>query len=236
MTAMARGFHDKFPSHLRWMASSLIHLYQFYLFIMKLKLKIRILTGKERNSQMPLSILYAASDRNTEPVINIKFFLELIFDEYHEETYLGCIWMWALQKVIRARGQHCPLMVVQVYEPFRYLIKPNNFFYIPLWVVGEVDIPDDSGFSAKRSAKTDLRRIREQALNFEVTHDPRLFDDFYYNMYQPYIDMTHRSKAYIVPYDTMRKKFSNCDLLLITRQSERIAGALILYEKAGPRL
>ena len=82
----------------------------------------------------------------------------------------------------------------------------------------------------------DLRKIRVHSLEFEVTQDPKQFDDFYHNMYVPYISGAHRSSAYIVPYEQMRTKFQNGDLLLIKKQEERIAGFLIVYDKTGPRL
>lgn len=82
----------------------------------------------------------------------------------------------------------------------------------------------------------DLRKIRVHSLGFEITQDPQQFDDFYQNMYVPYIIKAHGASAFIQPYEKMRAEFQNCDLLLITKQEERIAGFLIVYEKTGPRL
>jgi hypothetical protein len=143
--------------------------------------------------------------------------------------------MWNIPKVIEEKGQSCSLVVAQIHESLRNLLRPSKWFYIPLAVSGEVDIPIDPSVMKKHTVKTDLRKIRDHSLGFEVAQDPQQFNDFYHNMYVPYITKAHGASAFIVPYERMRAELKNCDLLLITKQEERIAGSLIVYEKTGPR-
>ena len=185
---------------------------------------------------MPLSVLYAVKDSNSVSVMNMNYILELVFGSSGQKLYLGRVWMWNIPKMIAKKGQSCSLMVVQVHESLRNLLRPSKWFYIPLSVSGEVDIPIDQSVMKKHTVKTDLRKIRDNSLGFEVAQDPQQFDDFYYNMYTPYITEAHSANAFILPYEEMRAEFKNCDLLLITKQEKRIAGSLIVYEETGPRL
>ena len=127
----ARKLNSKVPVRLRWIASPLIYFYRFCRLIPKLRLKLWILTGDERSSQMPLSILYADTDRNAQGNINMNFLLGLMFGETYQKEYLGRAWMWNSQKVIAKKGQSCSLTVVHVHDSLRKLLGSKNWFYIP---------------------------------------------------------------------------------------------------------
>jgi hypothetical protein len=199
-------------------------------------LKVWILTGDERNSQMPFSILYATNDRNPDSIRNMNYLLSLTFDDSFQKHYLGGAWLWKISRVKAKRKKDCALVVVQVRKSHRKLMRSNDWFFIPYWVIGEVDIPRDPTVTRDSSLKSDFRRIRKHSLKFEVTKDPKRFDDFYHNMYVPQINKAHGRSAYIMSYEYMRSEFQNCELLLVTKQEKYIAGILIAYEKSGPRL
>ena len=226
---VARKLYDKIPTHFRWVASPLIYCYRLIFF--QLRLELWIATGNERTSRMPLSIMYAANDDT-----NRNYLLGLVFGASFRESGLGRTWLWQIPKVVADRGQDCSLMIVQVRTSHRKLLGSRNWFFIPNWVFGQVDIPRDPTVTKDSSLKSDLRRIRKNSLQFEVTQDPQHFDDFYYNMYVPHINKAHGSSAYINSYKYMKGEFHNCDLLLVTKQGKRIAGVLIAYDKTGARL
>jgi hypothetical protein len=91
--------------------------------------------------------------------------------------------------------------------------------------------PDDSLLAKNKSVESDIRRIRNNKLLFEITQNPSQFDNFYYNMYRPYIAASHGSGAIIAEYDYMKKEFKNGELLLIKKEDEYIAGGLLVYKK-----
>ena len=215
------------PLWLRWIASPLIYCYQLFL---DLRLNLWFLTGDEFTSRKELSILCATNDDRYK-----NYLLGLAFGTSFQERCLGRAWLWKIPKVIAETGEGFSLMIVQVRGSHHKLMRSNNWFYIPRNVVGEVDIPLDPTVMKKHTIKMDLRKIRKHSLGFEVTRCPKLFDDFYHNMYVPHITKAHSSSATIIPYKHMRKKFQKCDLLLVTKQAKRIAGTLIVYEKTGPR-
>ena len=236
-----RRVYNLTPRPLRSIASPLIRLYGYYRLFLGLKLKLWIATGDELSSGKPLSILCAADDRNPtnrgwDAIRNVNYLLELACGPSFQEQSLGRAWLWRIPKMIAENAQGCSLMIVQVRASHRKLLRSNNFFYIPNWVFGQVDMPLDSKVMKDSSIKSDLRRIRKHSLEFEVTRDSKRFDDFYYNMYIPYITKAHRDNANVITYDEIRATFKNSDLLLVTKQSKPIAGMVIEYEEAGPRL
>jgi len=166
----------------------------------------------------------------------MNFMLGLMFGESYQEVYLGSAWMWKISKVITEKGQNCSLVVMQVSKSLRTLLRSGTWFNIPLWVGGEIDIPVAPRVIKKETLRSDLRKIRKHSLLFEVTHEPKNFDDFYYNMYVPHVTRAHGNGAYIMPYEEKRTKFRNCDLLLVKTEEKSIAGILIAYEKGGLRL
>jgi hypothetical protein len=166
----------------------------------------------------------------------MNYLLGLAFGESFQERYLGRAWLWKIPKMIAEIGQDCSLVIVQVRKSQRKLLRSSNWFYIPNWVGGEIDIPRDPKVTKDSSLKSDFRRIRKHSLQFEVTQDLQRFDDFYHNMYVPQITKAHGSSGFIMSYEYMRAEFQSCDLLLVTKQKKHIAGILIAYEKSGPRL
>lgn len=187
--------------------------------------------GDETTSQSPFSIMYAANDD-----ANRNYLLGLIFGASFREHSLGRAWLWQISKLGVERGRDCSLLIVQTRASHHKLLRSKNWFKIPYWVFGEVDIPSDPKVTKDSSLKSDFRRIRKNSLQFEITQDAQHFDDFYHNMYVPYIMRAHGSSAYINSYEYMSAEFKKCELLLVKKQQKRIAGLLIAYEKEEPRL
>ena len=228
LRVVARKLYDKIPLPFRWIAFPLTYCDRLFL---NLRIDLWLVTGDEPTSRKPMSILCAAKDTK-----HLNYLLGLAFGASFRERYLGRAWLWRIPKVVAEMAQDCSLMIVQVPKSRFKLLRSSNWFYIPCWVVGEIDIPRDPTVTKDSSLKSDFRRIRKNSLRYEVTRDPQRFDDFYHNMYVPQTTKAHGSSAYIISYEYMRAEFQNCDLLLVTKQEKHIAGILIAYEKSGPRL
>jgi hypothetical protein len=71
------------------------------------------LSGNERISNLPVSILYAASDLDAIKISNRNYMLGLIFGDSFEERYIGLAWLWKMSEVAVKAGKNCSLMVVQ---------------------------------------------------------------------------------------------------------------------------
>lgn len=226
--AMGRFVYHKTPTSLRFifLPAKLILKY-----LKSLRLGLWIIKGEENTSNQKLAIAYAGNEKNK------NYIEKLAFGSSYKEKYLGKIWLWKLFKMIKENENSCSLMITEVYNVFRIFFKNQKCFYIPCWISGEVDISDDiSSFTKRASVKTDMRKIRKNKLNFEVTNELSQLHNFYNNMYLPYITKVHGNEAIVAEYDFIKKKFRTCDLLLIKKGKEYIAGNLIDYTKNRVRV
>jgi hypothetical protein len=158
----------------------------------------------------------------------------LMFADGYRQRCIGRFWLWNLPKVIQRKGVDNSIAVLEVADSQRRFLCGEDYFYIPMWVQGDVDLPRDK--AALRRVNGDLRRIRRHALEFEVTSDPQKFNDFYHHMYLPYITATFGDCAGITPYRHEKYFFNTGELILIKNQEGSIAGQVIQYAENGPIL
>jgi hypothetical protein len=121
-------------------------------------LEVWIIEGEEKNSGMPLSILYAGNE------INKKYLSSMIFGASLREDKLGQTWLWNIHKEINRKGKDCSLVFIRVIKPIRKLLRIKDCHYIPVWVSGEADIP---AVPDSRSLKRDLHKIQQHSLWLE---------------------------------------------------------------------
>ena len=205
---------------------------KIYWLLSVLRLDFWILQGNEITSKQKLDILYAGTEENRH------FLIKLAFDNSYRENYIGKTWLWKITSVVKEKGHHCNLMIIEMPRSFRIFFKNQKCFYVPCWVEGEVDISDENCalIHSNSSVKSDIRRIRKNKLNFEITNELQHFHNFYYHMYVPHITKAHGDTAFIMDYDFLENKFKNGDLLLIKKEKESIAGMMLIYPKNKARL
>jgi len=189
-----------------------------------LMLKVWAIKGEEILSKQQLSIIYIGGEKSK------NFLAELAFGNSYKEDYIGETWLWRIFKTVRTRGHACSLMVAEVPKRSLMLFGRKKCFYIPFWVRGKLNTSVDTPSLVKNeSLKSDLRRIRRNKLHFEVTNEVTQFDNFYHHMYLPYITKSHGDSALIMKYDYVKRFLGECDLLLVKKENEYIAGMLIAY-------
>jgi hypothetical protein len=161
----------------------------------------------------------------------------LLFDDKGgREHDLGRVWLWQLSSSRWVRKRDCSLVFIQA-DPFlQRFLDQDDWFFIPLWISGTVKLPVSDHVLKSKSMRSDVRRIEEAGLQGRVTRDPERFDDFYHNMYVPHVTKAHGSSVYVNPYDTMRTRLEDGDLVLIRDGEQDIAGMMIVYDHDRPRL
>ena len=229
MIEVIKKIHENIPPRLSVVFSPFV---TCFVFLKNLRHELWIVQGEEKGSGLPLSILISCRDQDR------NLLLQLIYgnSNKYKEFYIGSAWQWDISKKIKKYGTDCSFMLVEVANSQRNLLREANWFYIPRWVTGVVDIPCSSEIMKSKSIKNDLRKIRKNAFQYEVTQDPQRFDEFYHNMYVPYVIEAHGKGAFIDSYKALLEKFRNGELLLVKKQDTFIGGSLILYEKNGPHL
>jgi hypothetical protein len=194
-----------------------------------LRVTLWLVEGEERHSRQPLCVLCALSG------ITRNYVLDMMFAEGYRRRRAGRYWLWNLSRAIKAVAPDCSMILVWMSEShFQRFTRPSNWFLLPEWVLGEVALPRDA--TATRKVRGDLQKIRHHALGFEVTHDPRQFDDFYHHMYVPYASQTFGNHAYVYSHKVLRSGFRDGELLLVVKDEKSVAGQLIIYEEATPHL
>ncbi len=223
MKEIAKKIYRKIPVCLRWILWPAKLMFKF---VDICRLDLWIISGEEITSHRTLSIIYAGAK------INRNYFIKIAYNSSFSENYLGKVWLWKVFKVVKEKGHTCSLMVVAVDKPFCALFRNRECFHIPFWVSSLADISGASSFLAgNRSIKSDVTKITNNKLSFEITQNRSQFDNFYYNMYRPYVSQRHGDGAIISEYDYVRNQFKDNELLLIKKEDEYVAGALLVYEK-----
>jgi hypothetical protein len=192
--------------------------------------RVWLLEGREASSGEPLSVLCAARGQTR------NYLTQLLFGEDAQEHEIGPVWLWNLSRAGWARKRGCALIVIEA-DPFiRELLKEDDWFFIPLWLIGTAALPIPDSLLKGKSLRSEVRAIRKGGLQGRVTREPESFDDFYHNMYVPHVTRAHGSSVYVNPYDTMRARLADSDLVLIHDGERDIAGMMIVYDEDRPRL
>jgi hypothetical protein len=211
-------------------------------FIYHLRVDEWILTGEESSSRQQLAIMYSGTKEKK------NYFANLAFNNLNLENHVGRRWLWQVATKSERIRSGCSLIINEVPARFRNLFKKKECFYIPEWLICGVDIPDNIHSLVdykscqsdilvdNKSIKSDLRRINNNKLCFEVAEKFSQYQDFYYNMFVPYITKIHGNMALIPSYEWMKTEFKHSDLLLIKKDGKQIAGVLLNYWKKRARL
>ncbi len=216
----AKKIYHKVSYRIRLLIYPAKNLYENY------RMNTWYITGQEITSNQKLSILYSGTE------INKNYFTGLAFDHSCRETYIGKRCTWNIQRIARSRNYDSALLVVEGQESPRTSAKVRNSFFIPLWLHGKVDSSVDiAEFLKNGSLKSDVRRIRKNGLEYEISKKESQFDNFYYTMYKPHVTKAHGSTATVQNYNVMKEEFKNCELLLIKKDNEYIAGILLVYKE-----
>jgi hypothetical protein len=191
----------------------------------RLRPEVWIITGEERVTGLPLSVCLYVTSKEYK-----SYLIDLIFGSSFRPHYLGRTWLWNAFKAIPRAAAGCSLVIAEVEESHLKLPGAKSGLVIPAWVYGQVDLPRGPGLMRSKSIQDDLRKIRQHALEFEVSRDLWRFEDFYQNMYVPYIKARHGGGAFLIQKDAMKAHLDHGELVLVRKQGEYISGTLIIYD------
>jgi hypothetical protein len=192
-----------------------------YIFVNSLRADQWILIGEEISSKQQLAIVYSGIERNK------NYFANLAFGGFHVENHIGKGWLWQVPK--KVANSDYSLEITEIRKGLRRLFQKKGYVYIPQWIDLEADISGD--ISSLVSLKSDMRRIRNRGLHFEVKNELSHYRSFYENMHIPYIKRIYGNTALIPSHQSFEKKFQNCELILIKKEGKHIAGCVIRYNK-----
>lgn len=222
----ARSLYERIPWRLHWVLGPLVYIYTVF---NEVRPRFWIAESHDRSGG-GAAVLCASQGRNRSYLLH-----QFLGDAYCERC-LGRKWLWDIPKIAAGEGRGCCMVAVSTLGRFRGLLKPGRWLYVPGWVAGDIDLPLSPRVLQTETVRSDLRKIQKKSLQFRVTREIADFDDFYDRMYVPYVAHAHGDSAVIAPHEAMRANFKDCELLLVLQEGNSIAGMLISYSQATPRL
>ncbi len=187
------------------------------------------LEGKEKHSGVPIKIVYMGSSKNK------NYIKHLVYGGQAEESSHGRRWLRSFPN-IHNEFQNTDIAIFETETSQKKNIPGVDLVYIPCWVVGHLAVSDVARLAkGSKSIKEDLRKIRKYDLDYEISRDKSRFDEFYHEMYVPYISSAHGDRAVPMSYDVMMDRMGASELLLIKRESEYIAGEILVYDGESVR-
>jgi hypothetical protein len=164
-----------------------------------------------------------------------NYIAHLAFTEAPRESVLGHHWIWRV--LPRNDGtDSVDLRIVELEPRERRKFRDRFGVCIPCWVGGEIDLPAAvARIRQSKNAKEDLRRIRHDQIEYEVTRSNQAFEHFYTNMYKPYIKTVYGDRAFSMSHAEMMRMRDRSELFIVKMKGEAVAGLIIVYENGRPR-
>lgn len=199
--------------------------------LVRYHLQVWRLEGRERASDAPLTILFAGQLENK------NYLAHLAFAEPYVEVALGRRWLWLL--LPRGKGQEpheIDLRIVELQQRERHWLLGRFRFFVPCWIGGEVEFARVvERMQHSKNAKEDMRRMRKHETTYEVTREPEMFEQFYTEMYLPYIRNVYGDHAFLMSRTEMLDALDCCELFFVKVHGERVAGQILVYENGRAR-
>jgi hypothetical protein len=197
--------------------------------IRALKVHVWKVEGAEKWSGLPISMLFAGSQRNR------AYLRHLLVQNSFRESLLGTSWIWNVSKFLpQVLGCSVVALAVQKRQLKYLLFKPH--FFIPAWIDTEIDLPPEKRLTKGKRFTSDLVKIRKQGWQYELGNGTAAVEDFYDNYYKPYIGRVHAASNFMVSREVVKARAPDCELLWLKKEGSVLAAQLIVREAIRPRL
>jgi hypothetical protein len=186
--------------------------------------------GREFKDGHPLSFAYAGNIHEMN-----HYWDHLILKGGFQKRSLGRHFFGNIRSKINKIAPACGFIFMEQSSLTLPFLNKKSEFSIPLLVQMEIDIshPLDELFDSQR--RSDIkRRIYKNHLSYEMSKDPKHFEDFYAHMYTPYIKQRYADAATITTYQSILKTMDNNEMILIKADGKIIAGAIVKFIKGQP--
>ena len=194
-----------------------------------IKPNIWILDCKNNSEAKPIKVLYVGTHREQ------NYFIKTTFDNSYHKEHLGKKFFWNIYYILYKNKYRCSMAVIEGTFIEKHIYRLTEEFFVPFWTYTAFDLPL---VATKKSAKDDIRRIKKNKLEYIVTKNPKMIDDFYFDMHKPMVQTRHDAGAYDFLYDevkeTMQKKGN--ELLLVRKEDVFISGGLMKGSEEIPEL
>ena len=227
MKSFLKKINQKIPQGIRKAYMPLVYAWSYRLqkIFNLIYPSVIVFEGLEKHSQAPLNFVYAGFHS-----LISNYWSEAILSDGFRKYVLGRCFFWDIRSFLKRRDVKCSFMLMEHNELTLKNLNSNPGFRVPYWISMEIDISIPLEELLGRQKADAQRRIRKNGLSFEITHDAKCFDDFFHNMFMPYIQGRHADTALLDTQENLFKIFSKGALILIKREGQILAGGLIEFD------
>jgi hypothetical protein len=188
-----------------------------------------IFEGLEKDSGEPFTFAYSGFYD-----LDAEYWGQAILLQGHKRRLLGRMPIWRVASILETSCPDCGLALIE-HPSWAMSLLPRGGFRIPHWVNMSLDLskPIEHLFGNQR---TFLKgKIKKNNLSYKMANDLKSFDDFYNNMFLPYIQQRHGSLALLDSYKDLLDIFQKGELIFVLKGEEAISAGLIEFSKGQVR-
>ncbi len=223
MINFIKKIHKKIPLRLKKLYMPLVSRCSYHL-QRNLNLiypSIFLFEGVGKDSGLPLKFAYAGFH-----MVDAQYWGETVLAEGFQKQKVGRVFFWNVTSFLKKNFNECHFLLME-HTLLALKVFPQGLgFRVPKWVNMEIDITGPLEKLLGYQRKNILRRIRKHKLSHEMTTSREWFDDFYYNMFLPYIRKRYGPSALIGTYEELLEIFLRGGLILVKMDGEVVSGSL----------
>jgi len=163
--------------------------------------------------------------------MNYPYLLRTIFDEHHvqEEEHSSLL---TFRKYMDKMAKDSDVIIVDLGWPYNGVFnRTGKYLEIPDWMNMVVELADDWDGVVRSFRHTtrnnDLRIIRRNDYRFEVSNERRLIEQFYDDMYIPYVTSRHKGDSVFAPRKHVIRQAKQGKLLHVLRGEQLVAAGVV---------
>lgn len=178
----------------------------------------------------PLHMAYVGLRRHLDYVST------LVFDSSPSVWETTHTTLFRLRQIIPTLRRDHDLIIIELPYPFLLRFSGWDGFTTMPWLRHRLDLTVpweeiDARFRRK-TLKSSLKKVSEKHFTCVTSHNPAEFEQFYHQMYKPFIEAKHGPQAAITEIELLRLYFRKGWLTQIMHKGEMVY-ALLQHERAG---
>jgi hypothetical protein len=147
-----------------------------------------------------------------------------------QQTIIGTVPLWRLRSTLEKMAPDVDLVLARV-DKLAARLFPSTYLRIPEWVNTGRAVPEDPAalLRCSESLTRDMRVVRQNGLETNISTCLEDFEEFYHSMYVPFIGARHGSMAWFGNDGLLRDCFRRGGIIWLTRGGQRVAGLVFEF-------
>lgn len=187
-----------------------------------------LLTGLERESQLPLKVLYVGTGEN------LAYLKQQIFQEPSERIQARDRHPLRFQSLVKPHSGTIDLLLLDLPWPISHLPAFRNMLTLPPWIRTVIPLGNrwDSIVSAWGSTVkgVELRRIRKHKMTYRLSDSEEAFRHFFHHHYKPFVEKRFGEAAHLDSEELVVSTHWFGELIEVLRDDTVIASSVLIQD------